>query len=654
VTKFGCAVGALVALASVSLADPSRSDRSAAVFGDKLWRFHLTISAKDWEAMQPVGGPRFGPGPGGPPGRPPAAPPGKDERPPALPQPPRPPQGGVPGKFGFTFPYVKGALEADGRTYKEVGVRFKGNSSYMMSARGLKRPFKIDFNRHVEDQTFHGLTTINLSNNMMDPSQLREALSYAVFRAAGVPSPRTAFVELYLTVPGKHEREFIGLYTLVEQVNGTFLKDHFQTSKGMLLKPEGIRGLPYLGEDWSKYARYRPKKKPSHAAQRRLIDFTRLLNEADDAAFRRQIDSFVDVDEFLRFLAANVVLSNFDSFIGLGHNYYIYLHPKTNRFVWIPWDMNLSFGSFGMAGSPEQLTDLSIRKPCMGEHRMVERMLAIKEYDAIYRKHLRELTTTAFAPEKMHADIDAMRKVVRGTIEKEAKVRKAPPAAPPGPPRPPGPPGGPGRGMFGGQPDLKEFVTKRTASVTAQLDGKSQGQVLRNRGFGPGGFGPGMFLAEPMLKIADTDKDGKLSLDEFSAGLKRLFDECDKDKTGALDEKTLAGGVSRLLPRPPGFGGFPPPPRPGGFDPGAVWAGVIVKRADADKSGKVTRDELLTAGRQLFKEWDKDKSGTLDRQEITEGLNRLAPPPPGFGPPPPRPPDRPPASPADQRRENRN
>ena len=393
-----------------------------------------------------------------------------------APAPPRPPQGGVPGKFGFTFPYVNGTLEAGGETYTNVGVRFKGNSSYMMSARGLKRPFKIDFNRYVEDQNFHGLTTINLSNNMMDPSQLREALSYAVFRAAGVPAPRTAFVQLYLSVPGKHEREYLGLYTLIEQVNGPFLKDHFQTSKGMLLKPEGIRGLPYFGEEWSKYERYRPKKKPDSAAARRLIDFTKLVNDADDAAFRQQIDKYMDVDEFLRFLAANVVLSNLDSFIGLGHNYYLYLHPKTSRFVWIPWDMNLSFGSFGMAGSAEQMTDLSIRKPCMGDNRLVERMLAIKEYDAAYREHLRQLTTTAFRPERMHADIDAMRKVIRGAVEKEAeKIKKGPAAGPPGPGGPPG------RGMFGRQPDLKEFVTKRAASVTAQLDGKSQGQVLRAR-----------------------------------------------------------------------------------------------------------------------------------------------------------------------------
>jgi len=643
VNKFYCAVGSLGLLVSVCSADPLKADKSSAVFGsDKLWNFHLTITARDWEAMQPAGGPRFGPGPGQPPG-PPAAAPGKEERP----APPRPPQGGVPGKFGFTFPYVKGVLEAGGQTYKDIGVRFKGNSSYMMSARGLKRPFKLDFNRFVDDQSFHGLTTINLSNNMMDPSQLRETLSYAVFRAAGVPAPRTAFVQLYLTVPGKHEREFVGLYTLIEQVNGAFLKDHFRTSKGMLLKPEGIRGLPYLGEEWSKYERYRPKKKPNQAATQRLIDFTKLLNNADDAAFRQQIDTYVDVDAFLRFLAANVVLSNFDSFIGLGHNYYIYLHPKTNRFVWIPWDMNLSFGSFGMAGSPEQITDLSIRKPCMGDNRLVERLLAIKEYDRTYRKHLRELTTTAFVPEKMHADIDALRQVIHGAVEKEAeKVKKVPAAGPPGPP------GSPRRGMFGGQPDLKEFVSKRAASVTAQLDGKSQGQVLRSRGFGPGGFGPGMFLAEPLLKAADADKDGKVSLDEFNAALKRLFEECDKDKKGALDEKRLADGLNRLLPRPPGFGAPPPAPRPGGFDPGSIWAKSIVQRADADKNGTITRDEMLTAGRQLFEEWDKDKNGSLDKKELTEGLNRLVPPPPGFGPPPPRPPDKAPPPPAAKRREN--
>jgi enterochelin esterase-like enzyme len=78
---------------------------------------------------------------------------------------------------------------------------------------------------------------------------------------------------------------------------------------------------------------------------------------------------------------------------------------------------------------------------------------------------------------------------------------------------------------------------------------------------------------------------------------------------------------------------------PGGlgrFSPGTFLAGALVKRADADKDGKVTEAELVAAVKQLFKEWDKDNKGALDEKQIADGINRLVMRPglgrPGFGP----------------------
>src|SRR5437764_6819634 len=145
----------------------------------------------------------------------------------------------------------------------------------------------------------------------MDPAKVREALAYAVFRAAGVPAPRSAFAEVTLTVPGKYDKEYLGLYTVVEQVGKSFLQDHFRRADGLLLKPEGLRNLEYLGEEWEPYrARYFPKTAAGKKQQRRLMEFARLVNEAGDERFRTEIGSYLDVGGFLRFLAVNAVLSN--------------------------------------------------------------------------------------------------------------------------------------------------------------------------------------------------------------------------------------------------------------------------------------------------------------------------------------------------------
>ncbi len=63
---------------------------------------------------------------------------------------------------------------------------------------------------------------------------------------------------------------------------------------------------------------------------------------------------------------------------------------------------------------------------------------------------------------------------------------------------------------------------------------------------------------------------------------------------------------------------------PQGPRPGTILAGIIMKRADADKDGSVSREEFFTAAEALYKELD---TGKLDEKQLAAGLNRLMPPP---------------------------
>ena len=159
---------------------------------------------------------------------------------------------------------------------------------------------------------------MQLQSGALDPTKAREALAFALFREAGVPAPRTALAEVTLTVPGEHEKAYLGLYTLVEPVDRAFLKDRFHTDKGLLLRPQGLRGLDFLGDDWEKYrGPYRPLAEPTPDEAKRLIEFVRLVQRGDDEQFRKEIASYLDVDKFLRFMAVQALIANADGFFTL-------------------------------------------------------------------------------------------------------------------------------------------------------------------------------------------------------------------------------------------------------------------------------------------------------------------------------------------------
>jgi spore coat protein H len=596
-------------------AEKKSDDAADAVFNlSQIHTIHINVSAENWEKMQPPqrgGGFNFGGG-FGPPGgtRPGEPPPGGGDvvfGPGGM-----PPPGGPPGRFGFEFEYVHGGVEVDGQTFKDAAVRFKGNASYMSSQRGLKRPFKIDLNKFEKSAHFNGQTTLVLNNNIMDASMIRETVAYPLFRAAGLPASRTGYAKVYLTVTGKHNREYLGLYTLVEYVDEEFLRKHFGNGDGLLLKPEGLQGgVQYLGEEWDKYkARYDAKSgekgEQGKKARQHLIEFAKLVNNASDAEFNQKIGNYLDIDAFLRFLSVNVLTSNLDSILAMGHNYYFYLNPITNKFVFFPWDLDLSFSGFPMGGSAEQQLDLSIDHPHTGTNKLIERLLAMEAVKKSYYNHLQALMKTTFKPELLEKQITAAEQLIRESMKAEPVQQT-------------GPIGRPGGGMFGRSVPLRDFIPRRIESVTAQLSGKSKGYVPQNRmrfGGGPGG-GPGVMVrpgtmeAPPLLKALDKDQSNALSLPEFTTGATQFFPSADKDKNGSLTADEVTNELDNLFASADILA------------PSFIAARSILRVADKNRDERISAEEWAAVVAQHFGQWDTTKNNSLEESELVEGIGKL-------------------------------
>src|SRR5262249_3072681 len=278
-------------------------------------------------------------------------------------------------------------------------------------------------------------------------------------------------------------------------VDKRFLADRFGTDQGLLMRPFQVRSVERFGDDWERYkGPYRPQSEPTKEEARRVIAFARLVNQARDDEFKKEIDSYLDVDEFLRFLAANALTSNLESAFALGHNYHLYLHPKTHKFIFLPGDLEFALANFMLFGTADQLMDLSLTHPYPGDNKLVDRLLAIKEVNEKHRDLLRELSEKAFSKQQLLKQGETIEKATKAALTKERKAVESRRETQGGF----GPPGG-GAPQ---PPNLKTFAEKRSASIASQLAGKSKGYVPRGFGFGPpgGGFGPpgGGAVNQPM------------------------------------------------------------------------------------------------------------------------------------------------------------
>jgi hypothetical protein len=456
---------------------------------------------------------------------------------------------GVASVFGIEFVQVKADLEFEGQPFKDVGLRYKGNGTFLESRGTNKRSFKIDLNEVVKGQKLAGVSRINLHNNHTDASWMNEVLSHRLFRDAGVPAPRTSYARVYVTVPGTYDRQYLGLYSIVENVDGNFAEHNFKTTKGALFKPVTPDPFYDLGDDFEKYVQtYDPKTELSDEQKQRLIDLCKLNTHADDETFAREIGNFIELDNFARFLAVSVFLSDLDGLLGPGQNYYIHLHPDTNKFTFIAWDQDHSFGQFPLAGSPQQRETLSIHKPWRGQNPFLERCFKIESFKKLYLSKIEEFSSTLFKPERFHDQVDELAGAIRPAVAEESagKLKRFSRVV-----------NGqyPDTFTFFGQPmkPIKPFVKIRLQSIQDQLEGKAEGATLGQFTFGPppdqkqqnrrNTFGPGFMLAPHFMRDFDADKDNELTRDELTAGLAKWFEGWNTNASDPLTDEELRAGI---------------------------------------------------------------------------------------------------------------
>lgn len=254
--------------------------------------------------------------------------------------------------FNNTDVEVPATVIVDGKKYPNVGVHFRGMSSFMAVGAGSKRSLNLSFDYVDDEQRLYGYKTLNLLNSHEDPTFLHTVLYLNVSRHY-IPAPKANFVKLAIN------GESWGVYVSAQQFNKEFVAENFESAKGARWKvpgsPGGRGGLEYLGDDLSAYkARYALKTKDSEKDWKALVKLCKVLNETPADQLEAALEPILDVDGALWFLALENALINSDGYWIRASDYCIY-RDGNGKFHIIPHDANETFQPGmgpGMGGPP--------------------------------------------------------------------------------------------------------------------------------------------------------------------------------------------------------------------------------------------------------------------------------------------------------------
>ena len=229
-------------------------------------------------------------------------------------------------------------------TVPNATVQVRGQTS----SRNQQKNYKIKLKRNKG--SWQGQRTINLNKHQTDGLRFRNKLAYDLIR--GIPQLiglRTQFVHLYVKDEnGSEPDKFVdyGLYTQVEQLNGSGLKAHGLDSNAQLYKVNFFEFLLYEDtiklEDDPDFDRVAFEKLLEIKGDRdhhKLIEMLQAVNDLD-RPIDQTLDTYFDRENLTYWLAFQILIGNTDT---QSRNVYLYSPQNSQRWYFIPWDHDSAF-----------------------------------------------------------------------------------------------------------------------------------------------------------------------------------------------------------------------------------------------------------------------------------------------------------------------
>jgi spore coat protein CotH len=315
--------------------------------------------------------------------------------------------------------YYPADFEWRGQKWSQVGIRSRGRGTRS----AVKPALRIDFGRYVSSLRFQTMKNLSIENLEQDPPMVREYLSMALFRRAGLAAPREVYIHMYVN------GEDLGLQLAMEFIDKVFLKSALKEDSGDLYEyswvdvwnwnPRGDLDSHYAPEP------FELKTNEKTAPLWPLRKLTESIASADTSNVKEQLESQIDIDLLIRHLAVEVFLADMDGFCGdVGtNNFYIYRRSADNRFQILPWDKDASFVDYERnmwkGISENSLTRKILDHPAYRRQFLSElgKVLNLVEADSSWLSRLASDTLTRIRP---WANADPVKKYSNEVFEQSA------------------------------------------------------------------------------------------------------------------------------------------------------------------------------------------------------------------------------------------
>jgi spore coat protein H len=301
-----------------------------------------------------------------------------------------------------------------GQIMRNAWVRSRGSGSRS----GTKPGLRVDFNRNdAGAQEWLGLKSLILDNLKQDPSGMREMLATRFFERMGLPATREAFAQLYVN------NKPAGLYVVVEPIDKRFLARVFGEHDGNVENDgylfEYKWKYPYLftypGRELEKYQEILEAKTHETESISAIYDpierMVREINEARDDLFERNLSPYLDLPLFMKHVAVQSLLAEWDGLLGYAgiNNCYLYRFEKKNLSQFLLWDADNTFRAIDYSITAEHDNNVLMR-----------RAMKIPALRSVYFNTLLDAARSAEEYSEDEAEADAKLKLApRGWLERE-------------------------------------------------------------------------------------------------------------------------------------------------------------------------------------------------------------------------------------------